>query len=461
MNASNTRTAWWVLIFIFTFVAITNIVNFIALFGRTSLTEKPAEQLNEIDLRSRMLIGNPLSVPTKEQSEEVKEQITALHKLFNTSLEGEARRRLAILEYEFKQGDPMQTLRPLPNAKDSLSEEALKRNANAWMKLYRKVPSKPEEIPEIIKEIRNTPLGWWAKLAEAHAYERAGDVTRGEQLRQEIRAESTTLLLLLGGMICLLILCGFVGLIVWIVVLLSKRWRSLPSRPFPEMHPEILDGSLWGVNLFFMIALAIGLIGFKSNMPLLTELTYLAITIGVFSYLYSWSRKTGISLQLLGLLPQKPFRELVSGMLAYCAYLVPLVPLMILLSFLWSALPDQTNPLTDKALAELSLWEKISIFLQAAVFAPFIEEIVFRGLLFSVLWQRTGRVWLSAFASGYLFAVIHPQFLSGLLAITMLGMILALLYAYSRSLLPCMLVHALNNGTITLFAFFYGSDMGF
>lgn len=422
--------------------------------------EKPEEKLNEIDWRSRMLIGSPLSLPTKKQSEEIKEHVGALRKLFNTPVEGAARRRLAVLEYEFKQGDPLETLRPLVNAQDVLSGEALKRNAEAWMKLYGETQLQPEELPEIINEIRSTPLGWWAKLAETHACERAGDVMRSEQLRKEIRSESTTLALTFGGLLCLLVLAGLVGLIVWIVVLLFKRWRSLPERPFPDMHPEILDGSLWGVNLFFIIAFAIGLLGLRSDTLFLTELAYLGIAVGVLSYLRSWSRTTGISFKSLGLLPQKPFQEIVSGVLAYCAYLVPLVPIMILLSFLWSALPEQTNPLTEKAMAELSMWEKISIFLQAAVFAPFIEEIVFRGLLFSVLWQRTGRVWLSAFASGYLFAVIHPQFLGGLVAITLLGTLLALLYAYTRSVLPCIVVHALNNGAITLFVFLYGSDKG-
>lgn len=460
MNASNTRTAWWVLIFIFTFLSLSNIGGFITLFGRTSLTEKPEEKLRELDLRARMLIGVPFRSSTTKNSPDVDELVRALQKLFNTPIEGEARRRLAVLEYEFKHGDPLEMLRPLPNAKDSLSGEALRRNAEAWMKLYGEVPPKREEIPVIVKEIRSTPLGWWAKLAESHAYERAGDVMRSEQLRKEIRSESTTLALTFGGLLCLLVLAGLVGLIVWIVVLLFKRWRSLPERPFPDMHPEILDGSLWGVNLFFIIAFAIGLLGLRSDTLFLTELAYLGIAVGVLSYLRSWSRTTGISFKSLGLLPQKPFQEIVSGVLAYCAYLVPLVPIMILLSFLWSVLPEQTNPLTEKAMDELSMWEKISIFLQAAVFAPFIEEIVFRGLLFSVLWQRTGRVWLSAFASGYLFAVIHPQFLGGLVAITLLGTLTALLYAYTRSLLPCMIVHALNNGAVTLFVFLYGFDKG-
>jgi membrane protease YdiL (CAAX protease family) len=89
-------------------------------------------------------------------------------------------------------------------------------------------------------------------------------------------------------------------------------------------------------------------------------------------------------------------------------------------------------------------------FVQAAVLAPIIEEFVFRGVLFQVFWQRTGRVWLSAFASGYLFAVIHPQFLGGILPITVLGTVLALVYAHTRSLLPCILIHALNNGLIVL-----------
>jgi len=460
MNASHTRSAWWTLIFIFTFVAVLNSIEFVALFGRTSLRDKPEELLRDIDFRSKAFFGNPFGDTSQTGQKEIQEQAAALRRLFSTSLEGEARRRLAMLEYEFDFGNPLKTLLPLDEAKDALSGEALKRNADAWIKLYGRTPLKSQEVPALLKEIRRDSLSWWANLAEAHVYERAGDKTRGEQIRQKIESEATRFTLLLGGILCTLAMAAIAGLVVWIIIAVFKGWRQLPLRPFPGMHPEILDGSLWGVNLFFITIFCIGLLGLSSDIFLLREMTYLVISMAVLACLYSWSQRTGVPLRLLGLFPRKPVREIVSGVLAYCAYLIPLIPLMILLNFLVPALPEQTNPIAEKAIADLSLWEKISLFLQAAIFAPFIEEIVFRGILFSVLWQRTGRVWLSAFASGYLFAVIHPQFLGGLIAITLLGTMMALLYAYTRSLLPCMIVHALNNGAITLFVFLYGSDRG-
>jgi membrane protease YdiL (CAAX protease family) len=459
MNASHTRTVWWVLVFIFTFVAITNIAGFLFLFGRTKFIDESKESLRVIDSTVRTFFSKPIAgVSPGNSLKEVREQADALRRLFKTPLEGEARRRLAMLEYEFKLGDPLQTLRPLANARDSLSGEALKRHANAWMKLYGKMPPKPQEVPILMKEIRGPSLGWWAKLAEAHAYERAGDKQRSEQLQKQIRSEAMNFTLSLLSILCTLAIALLIGLIVWIVIALFKGWRQLPSRPLPNHSHEALDGSLWGVNLFFITIFCLGLTGLKSDRPLVMELTYLAIAAFVLTSLRSWSNKTGISLGLLGLQLQKPLRNILSGLLAFCAYLVPLIPLLILTHFLSSALPEQTNPIADKAISSLSIQEKISLFLQAAVFAPFIEEIVFRGILFSVLWQRTGRIWLSALASGYLFAVIHPQFLGGLLAITLLGTMMALLYAYTRSLLSCMIVHALNNGAITLLVFLTGSD---
>jgi membrane protease YdiL (CAAX protease family) len=139
------------------------------------------------------------------------------------------------------------------------------------------------------------------------------------------------------------------------------------------------------------------------------------------------------------------------ALMGYAAYVPFLAVLLCLTVLIAPALPsEQTNPISERVSENQGALGWLWTFVQAAVLAPIIEEFVFRGVLFQVFWQRTGQVWLSAFASGYLFAVIHPQFLGGILPITVLGAILALVYAHTRSLLPCILIHALNNGLIVL-----------
>jgi membrane protease YdiL (CAAX protease family) len=90
----------------------------------------------------------------------------------------------------------------------------------------------------------------------------------------------------------------------------------------------------------------------------------------------------------------------------------------------------------------------------AAVIAPVVEEIVFRGVLFmhlrevSLRWGRFAAFAFSAIASSLIFAAIHPQ---GVVFIPVLGA-LAVAFCLARevrgSLLSCMVAHGVNNALI-------------
>ena len=75
--------------------------------------------------------------------------------------------------------------------------------------------------------------------------------------------------------------------------------------------------------------------------------------------------------------------------------------------------------------------------------APFVEEVFFRGFVFSGLikkWDWKG----AAFVSAALFAVAHVVPTS-LLPIFILGWIFAFLYKISGSIWPAILMHMLTN----------------
>ncbi len=82
--------------------------------------------------------------------------------------------------------------------------------------------------------------------------------------------------------------------------------------------------------------------------------------------------------------------------------------------------------------------------LSAVVAAPFFEEIVFRGLLFATLRRRYGALF-SALASALIFAVAHGYGWIGLASVLWSGVLWALSYERTRSLLPAMLAHAAVN----------------
>ena len=82
--------------------------------------------------------------------------------------------------------------------------------------------------------------------------------------------------------------------------------------------------------------------------------------------------------------------------------------------------------------------------LDGVVWAPVFEELAFRGLLFPTLRLRLPG-WSAALLSAALFGVAHGYGVQGFAAVTWSGMVWALGYQRTRSLLPSMVAHAASN----------------
>jgi len=84
------------------------------------------------------------------------------------------------------------------------------------------------------------------------------------------------------------------------------------------------------------------------------------------------------------------------------------------------------------------------------VAAPISEEVCFRGMLFGGLRERLPRV-VAALLAGVIFGGLHA--LTGVTAVPPLivfGFVLALLFEKTGSILPCILLHMLNNSVALL-----------
>lgn len=91
---------------------------------------------------------------------------------------------------------------------------------------------------------------------------------------------------------------------------------------------------------------------------------------------------------------------------------------------------------------------RVILLLLAAVYAPLVEEIFFRGALQGYLrshWRFVG----SALLTGVIFAALHPQGLWGIPALASISVALSLLREWRGSLIAPMVAHALNNAVIT------------
>ena len=100
--------------------------------------------------------------------------------------------------------------------------------------------------------------------------------------------------------------------------------------------------------------------------------------------------------------------------------------------------PEQENFTDDLG----PLWIQILLI---AIAAPIGEEICFRGMLFGGLRERLP-MWAAALISAALFGLLHVT--TGISVVPPLiafGFLLALLYERTGSLVPCILLHMLNN----------------
>jgi membrane protease YdiL (CAAX protease family) len=128
----------------------------------------------------------------------------------------------------------------------------------------------------------------------------------------------------------------------------------------------------------------------------------------------------------------------------------------MILSLVYSAL---VSPPCDKLPDDLGVHESTLLAVLGGIFvigvAPVAEEFFFRGFLFQALRQSWG-VWIAAPASGLIFGAVHfaPD---KLVPLAILGTALAFVFHRTRSLYPCILLHALNN-TVAFVVLLSGSS---
>ncbi|ARD47994.1 CPBP family intramembrane glutamic endopeptidase [Sporosarcina sp. P33] len=87
------------------------------------------------------------------------------------------------------------------------------------------------------------------------------------------------------------------------------------------------------------------------------------------------------------------------------------------------------------------------IIFAMVLFAPFLEEVVFRRIIFGGLYTKTN-FWVAAIVSAIVFAAVHNE-LQHLLMYLMPGLAFAFVYYKTKRLLTPMIAHFLMNSFVT------------
>jgi membrane protease YdiL (CAAX protease family) len=91
------------------------------------------------------------------------------------------------------------------------------------------------------------------------------------------------------------------------------------------------------------------------------------------------------------------------------------------------------------------MWTLMMMFILATVWAPVVEETMFRGAFYSHLRRVTNPI-VAALVVGFVFAIIHPQGIGLVPPLMTLGAVFALIREWRGSLIGSMTAHALHNG---------------
>ncbi|MCA9286985.1 MAG: CPBP family intramembrane metalloprotease [Phycisphaerales bacterium] len=299
--------------------------------------------------------------------------------------------------------------------------------------------------------------GWFARLARAtpldkDAPERAALLGGGEAL--------LGVLLAIGGG---LVLVGFgvLGAVIWAIVYGAmgrfRRWFVAPA----------VGGSAYvetaaGFILLFLavqvlagavVAITPGLSGYEVEVSMACQWLVLPII--------AWGLLRGASVQRwrrdLGLIaPRGVLREVGAGFLVYLAGLPVLVGaglLGVVLKTVQDNLLGDHVPYTTGGNPILELvgsgdaWRLAMLFTLATVWAPIVEEVVFRGCLYRHIRSRVPAV-VAALGSALAFGLMHGYELVLLGPVLSLGLIFAMMREWRGSLVGPIVMHALHNATV-------------
>ncbi|MCL6533503.1 MAG: CPBP family intramembrane metalloprotease [Armatimonadetes bacterium] len=434
----SSRYAWWLLILLFSLIIALNF----ALFGW--MLSQPPKSVNrsleeaEISLKLAFALGSdPASNPLLNQ---------ALEELESPVWEQQVRKAI-VQAYLGKKGyaETLQRAAQLPAERLTPAERRWYTTLWAWALTGTHAP---ERISGILEALSPTVSPFYLRLAEAVMAQRAGEKAKAEQLRDSLRRRGVLGVAVLFAIliaVCFGVVIGL-GVLLWVLV----NPPRLPARPLENASPFALDPLLWALIIFLLTVilspaefLARFLEGFGVPLPETTLLNQLIATALSLSYLHTVQER--LETEVRWFAPNGFWKYALAVLTGGLAYVPIAVGGLVLVVLLGPALSQLSHPFQEMAQGAENWLHWVVIFVQGVVLAPIVEEFVFRGVLFQTLWQRTGRVWLSAFVSGFLFAVIHPQFLAGLIPLTAIGTVLALLFAYTRSLVPSILLHAVNN----------------
>ncbi len=304
------------------------------------------------------------------------------------------------------------------------------------------------------------PQGWYRDTSLLRLYKSAGDTEAYKKyiaLSEQKAVDWLTKILMIFILVPVIFLGGLVVLFVQLCLLAAKGsgpQKLLPVPGIGDLQAVITVLIAWMANEVivssFLSTLNIKVTGFPATFTsAFLAITYLLSNGPSWFYIYwfAFRRKgisllSGLKLSVPGSMPARIFVGIATWMAA-----VPVVLMAFVLSSLMFGTHGSQSPVISILfqVARSGNLPAIALFyLSLAVLAPLCEEPLFRGLLYQSLRSRIG-VAGGAIISAFLFAALHLD-PGGLLPLFALGLVLAIVFEKTGSLVPSIIAHGLWNG---------------
>lgn len=311
-------------------------------------------------------------------------------------------------------------------------------------------------------------FGWFGRLALTDADPPVSSERRA--VLASAQRVLVTFFVALGGGLTLGVL-GFVGLIILAVFAIRG---NVQSRLGSSLGPHGVYAETFALWIALFIGLQLVALELSAQAPasalMIVFVAFFSSLIAIFWPVLRgvpWEtvrRDCGLTLAAPG---SRPMLEPLIGIAGYAMALPILfagVLMTLFLIFIQAALAGtegdtfgSTSGPAHPIIAEVigpNLWPKIQVLMLAAIAAPVVEEIMFRGVLYRHL-REISRQWglvLSIMAStainSFIFAVIHPQGWVAVPALMALAVAFCLAREWRGTVLVPMVMHGVSNGLV-------------
>ncbi|MBI4598123.1 MAG: CPBP family intramembrane metalloprotease [Candidatus Omnitrophica bacterium] len=304
---------------------------------------------------------------------------------------------------------------------------------------------RPTNAPEPLEAIRELPersREWMPQTIDAQTWRR---VVRHEP--------ATTLALVILGLFSLVMTCG--GIALAIRAVMQGTWRSWWTASSTALPPwsfgELFRIMMLAVAMAFLLSAAQLMLVTTGLLPLPdphVALTVAMLLLDVFVGLMILSFAAGKGRSVwatFGLTGPIAGPAMTIGLRSYMTAFPWLFGLLWLVAQVVEALgiKQPIEPIQELVFREQRPFVLGLTVVLACTVGPIVEELFFRGVLYTAIRQRTSRL-IGMLASAAIFALLHTNVV-GFLPIVALGCVLAYLYERTGSLAASLAVHVLHN----------------